>query len=133
MSCYWDIICVPCNEWAGFSNANHADEAMVQLVAHAEKVARLHEMVSPNFEISLSIDGHHVPDLEFFAKHRGVGHSLRAVDEYGRYDTLCPASFICPQGCGVVPCSNREHPLHPDRHEHVTAQHLCHWSSEVPH
>jgi hypothetical protein len=125
LSCYWDIKCVDCDEYAGIDNANREMELMQFLVAKKSMLADLSKTELPSTpafpDVELQVNGHHV-DLRFFAEHET--HLLRPVDESGRFDTPCGQTFLCPK-CGICyTCQDREHPGFP--HHHTTPDHKYH-------
>lgn len=129
MSCDWDIRCVDCGADAGIDNANHGDDLMRAIVACAPELKTAIEKLwryDRFLDIDLRISSHHV-SLDFLVQHGG--HRLRPVDEYGRFDTPCGATFRCPR-CGVdVACSDREHPG--KFHGHYVG-HVYHQGHEEP-
>lgn len=126
MSCDWDVRCIDCNECAGIDNANHEEGLMRVLIARSNSLADLATIENDEgiYLLELRINSYYV-DLGFFAKHRG--HHLRPVDEYGLFDTPCPATFHCAVCNTDFKCEEREHDSK-FNHGHMTPDHM--WHSE---
>src|SRR5688572_30523283 len=82
MSCDWDVFCADCEEHHGFSDANHAELDMFDLIDNKDALAAFgRDFVHPRsmlFEVKCSWGW---VNCEWFAKH--AGHKLVARSEYG--------------------------------------------------
>lgn len=103
MSTDWDVYCEDCDAYAGISDANHRNDLMRVLIAHAGPLAELSQVKGLVGYMELSFDGHHV-DLDFFAAHRG--HRLRPISEYGYFEEKCGQEYFCPRCQKTVKCED---------------------------
>ena len=123
MSCYWDILCVDCDEPAGIDGANHCDDLMSELIRYADTLANL-KRSNIIYDLTLQANFIHVP-VEFFVRHQG--HHLRPIDEYSRFDTPCQTTFYCDACMATVKCEQREHTRRDPRDHYHTKDNAYHY------
>lgn len=82
MSEDWEIYCRTCDDTHGFDDANHREDLMWFLIAHAKEIAAVDPVVNGGEGIELKcFYGCLRP--EWFAKH--LGHDLVPRSEYGYF------------------------------------------------
>lgn len=110
MSTDWDVFCLDCREGHGFSDANHQDQLMRDLIANAPALAALGRSLAlrPVDLLQVTLCGlYGGVHPEWFAAHEG--HRLVPRSEYGDVDGACGKPVRC--ACGMQrPCvRDRDH------------------------